>query len=107
MKVLLLGTVGGGLPRVKLLLSNSSLLAQIPPAHFGALTTGGSQQFMRHFISESLIMAELQRDGEPQLLNGDVLKEEREDPEAPEIVKKKRRKKKRNKTTAPGKRHPH
>lgn len=62
---------------------------------------------MRHFISQSLIMAELQpqHEVEPQLLNGDDLNEEREDADAPESVKKKRRKKKRNKTAAPGKRH--
>uniref|UniRef100_A0A3P8RW57 Methionine aminopeptidase 2 n=1 Tax=Amphiprion percula TaxID=161767 RepID=A0A3P8RW57_AMPPE len=83
-------------------LSNSSLLAQQPPAHFSALTTGGSQQLMRHFISQSLIMAELQpqHEVEPQLLNGDDLNEEREDADASESVKKKRRKKKRSKTTA-------
>lgn len=88
-------------------LPNSSLLAQLPPAHFSALTTGGSQQLMRHFISQSLIMAELQlqHEVEPQLLNGDDLTEEREDADTSESVKKKRRKKKRNKTAAPGKRH--
>ncbi|XP_034001915.1 methionine aminopeptidase 2-like [Trematomus bernacchii] len=84
-------------------LSNGSLLAQLPPAHFSALTTGGSQQFMRHFTSQSLIMAELQlqREVEPQLLNGDDLNEERKDADASESVKKRRRKKKRNKTPAP------
>lgn len=88
-------------------LSNGSLLAQLPPAHFSALTTGGSQQLMRHFISQSLIMAELQlqHEVEPQLLNGGDLNEEREDAEASESVKKKRRKKKRSKTSAPGERH--
>lgn len=62
---------------------------------------------MRHFTSQSLIMAELQlqHEVEPQLLNGDDLTEEREDADASESVKKKRRKKKRNKTTAPGERH--
>uniref|UniRef100_A0AAQ5YAR3 Methionine aminopeptidase 2 n=1 Tax=Amphiprion ocellaris TaxID=80972 RepID=A0AAQ5YAR3_AMPOC len=57
---------------------------------------------MRHFISQSLIMAELQpqHEVEPQLLNGDDLNEEREDADASESVKKKRRKKKRSKTTA-------
>lgn len=62
---------------------------------------------MRHFISQSLIMAELplQHEVEPQLLNGNDLNEEREDADASESVKKKRRKKKRNKATAPGKRH--
>lgn len=60
---------------------------------------------MRHFISQSLIMAELQNEVEPQLLNGDDFNEEREDADASESVKKKRRKKKRNKTTALGKRH--
>lgn len=62
---------------------------------------------MRHFIPQSLIMAEpqLQHEVEPQLLNGDDLNEEREEADASESVKKKRRKKKRNKTTAPGKRH--
>uniref|UniRef100_UPI0037E992E6 methionine aminopeptidase 2-like isoform X1 n=1 Tax=Semicossyphus pulcher TaxID=241346 RepID=UPI0037E992E6 len=57
---------------------------------------------MRHFTSQSLIMAELQLQHEvqPQLLNGDDLNEEREDADASESVKKKRRKKKRNKTTA-------
>lgn len=61
---------------------------------------------MRHFTSQSLIMAELQLQHEvqPQLLNGDDLNEEREDADATESVKKKRRKKKRNKTSAPGKR---
>ena len=61
---------------------------------------------MRHFISQSLIMAELQlqREVEPQLLNGD---EEREDADASESVKKKRRKKKRSKTSATGKRRQH
>lgn len=62
---------------------------------------------MRHFISQSLIMAELelQREVEHQLLNGDDLNEERDDVDASESVKKRRRKKKRNKNTAPGKRH--
>ncbi|TKS73637.1 Methionine aminopeptidase 2 [Collichthys lucidus] len=62
-----------------------------------------SQQLMRHFISQSLIMAELelQREVEHQLLNGDDLNEEREDVDASESVKKRRRKKKRNKNTAP------
>ncbi|KAM4573372.1 methionine aminopeptidase 2-like isoform 1-T1 [Odontesthes bonariensis] len=57
---------------------------------------------MRHFISQSPIMAELQPQGEvePQLLNGDDLNEEREDVDASESVKRKRRKKKRNKTAA-------
>ncbi|KAM9754808.1 methionine aminopeptidase 2-like isoform 2-T2 [Menidia menidia] len=80
----------------------SSLLAHLPPAHFTALTTGGSQQLMRHFISQSPIMAEPQPQGEvePQLLNGDDLNEEREDVDASESVRRKRRKKKRNKTPA-------
>lgn len=88
-------------------LSNSSLLAQLPPAHFYALTTGGSQQLMRHFISRSLIMAELQprQEVEPELLNGDDLNEDREDADTSESVKRKRRKKKRSKTSASGKRH--
>lgn len=62
---------------------------------------------MRHFISQSLIMAELQlqHEVEPQLLNGDDLNEEREDADTSESLKKKRRKKKRNKASAPGKRH--
>ena len=87
-------------------LPNSSLLAQPLSAHFSAPTTGGSQQLMRHFIPQSLIMAEPepQHQVEPQLLNGDDLNEEREDADAPESVKRKRRKKKRSKTAAPGKR---
>ncbi|XP_036963187.1 methionine aminopeptidase 2-like isoform X1 [Acanthopagrus latus] len=58
---------------------------------------------MRHFISRSLIMAELQlqHEVEPQLLNGGDLNEEKEDADAPESVKKKRRKKKRSRTSAP------
>lgn len=62
---------------------------------------------MRHFISRSLIMAELQLQHEvdPQLLNGGDLNEEKEDADAPESVKKKRRKKKRSRTSAPGERH--
>lgn len=60
---------------------------------------------MRHFTSQSLIMAELQHEVEPQLLNGDDFNEEREDADASESVKKKRRKKKRNKATVAGKRH--
>lgn len=85
-------------------LSNRSLLALRPPAHFYATTTGGSQQLMRHFISESPIMAELQprREVEPQLLNGGDLDAQREDADASESAKKKRRKKKRNKTSASG-----
>lgn len=57
---------------------------------------------MRHFISKSLIMAELQpqREVEPQLLNGGDFNEEREDADASESVKKKRRKKKRKTSTA-------
>ncbi|KAG7221097.1 hypothetical protein INR49_017538 [Caranx melampygus] len=82
-------------------LSNSSSLVQLPPALFSALTTGGSPQLMRHFISQSLIMAEVQHEVEPQLLNGDDFNEEREDADAPESVKKRRRKKKRSRTTAP------
>lgn len=77
-----------------------------PPAHFSALTTGGSQQLMRHFISKSLIMEELQpqHEVEPQLLNGGDFNEEREDADASESVKKRRRKKKRKTSTA-GKKH--
>lgn len=61
---------------------------------------------MRYFISQSLIMSELQRQHgvEPEVLNGDDLKEEKEDAETSESAKKKRRKKKKNKA-APGKRH--
>ncbi|KAI4825976.1 hypothetical protein KUCAC02_021635 [Chaenocephalus aceratus] len=44
---------------------------------------------------------QLQREVEPQLLNGDDLNEERKDADASESVKKRRRKKKRNKTPAP------
>lgn len=58
---------------------------------------------MRHFISKSVIMAELhhpQHGPKPQLLSGDDLKEEKDD--AAESAKKKRRKKKRNKNSAPG-----
>lgn len=63
---------------------------------------------MRHFTSQSPIMAELQprRGAEPELLNGgDDLNDEREDADATESVKKRRRKKKRSKAAAPGKRH--
>lgn len=62
---------------------------------------------MRHFTSQSPIMAELQlqQEVEPQLLNWDDFIAAREDAESSESVKKKRRKKKRNKTTAPGERH--
>ncbi|KAM8892063.1 methionine aminopeptidase 2-like isoform 2-T2 [Spinachia spinachia] len=74
----------------------------MPPAHVSTLTTGGSQQLMRHFVPRSLMMAELPREVEPQLLNGGDLVEEREDPAAPGVVKKKRRKKKRrNKVATP------
>lgn len=58
---------------------------------------------MRHFISKSVIMAELhhpQHGPKPQLLSGDDLREEKDD--AAESAKKKRRKKKRNKNSAPG-----
>ncbi|XP_075906844.1 methionine aminopeptidase 2-like [Nelusetta ayraudi] len=82
---------------------NGSLLALRPPAHFYAPTTGGSQQqLMRHFISKSPIMAELQprREAEPQLVNGGEPDEEREDADAPESGKKRRRKKKRSRTSA-------
>ncbi|XP_056906802.1 methionine aminopeptidase 2-like isoform X5 [Takifugu flavidus] len=57
---------------------------------------------MRHFISKSVIMAELhhpQHGPKNQLLSGDDLKEEKDD--AAESAKKKRRKKKRNKNSAP------
>lgn len=60
---------------------------------------------MRHFISKSVIMAELhhpQPGPKPQLLSGDNLNEEKED--AAESAKKKRRKKKRNKNSTPGER---
>lgn len=70
---------------------------------FFFLTTGGSQQLMRHFISKSTIMAELHQplhEPESQLLSRDDLNEEKED--AAESAKKKRRKKKRNKNSAPG-----
>lgn len=62
---------------------------------------------MRHFISKSLIMAELQpqHEVEPQLLNGGDLNEDREDTDSSELAKKKRRKKKRSKTSVPGKKH--
>lgn len=88
---------------------NGSLLALRPPAHFYAPTTGGSQQqLMRHFISKSPIMAELQprREAEPQLVNGGEPDEEREDADAdaPESAKKRRRKKKRSRTSAAGER---
>uniref|UniRef100_A0A3Q3JE53 Methionine aminopeptidase 2 n=1 Tax=Monopterus albus TaxID=43700 RepID=A0A3Q3JE53_MONAL len=74
------------------------------PAHFAALTTGGSQQRMRHFISQLLVMAELQlqHEVEPQLLNVDSLDEDREYSDASESIKKKRRKRKKKKTIAPG-----
>lgn len=89
---------------------DGSLLALRPPAHFYAPATGGSpsqQQLMRHFISKSPIMAELQprREAEPQLVNGGEPDEEREEADAPESAKKRRRKKKRSRTSALGEWH--
>lgn len=58
---------------------------------------------MRHFISKSVIMAELHqpvRDAQPQLLSRDDLNAKKED--VAESAKKKKRKKKRNKNSAPG-----
>lgn len=83
-------------------------MALRPPAHFYAPTTGGSQQhLMRHFISKSPIMAELQprREAEPQLVNGGEPDKEREDADTPESAKKRRRKKKRSRVSAFGEWH--
>ncbi|XP_047242472.1 methionine aminopeptidase 2-like isoform X1 [Girardinichthys multiradiatus] len=59
---------------------------------------------MRHFASQSLIMAEPepQREVKPQLLNGDDFNDgEREEADTCEAVKKKRRKKKRSRASVP------
>lgn len=48
---------------------------------------------------------ELQHELEPEVLNGDVDNEEREDAEPSESAKKKRRKKKKNKAPGPGEIH--
>ena len=88
-------------------LSNSSLLAQqLPRAQFRMWPLEAPSSLCVT-SSQSLIMAELklQHEVEPEVLNGDIENEEREDTDPSESAKKKRRKKKKNKAIAPGKTH--
>uniref|UniRef100_A0A3B3DFN0 Methionine aminopeptidase 2 n=2 Tax=Oryzias melastigma TaxID=30732 RepID=A0A3B3DFN0_ORYME len=68
--------------------------------HSSSLTTGGSQQLLRHLVPQPASMAEVQPPrggGQLQLLNGDDLNEEREDADP---GKRRRRRKKRSKNTS-------